>query len=481
MELAAILIIPLIASALSLAPLGRRFAAPITIAATALVLVLAGIGAMQTAGAGRIDALSGQLTLDGLGAIVLALVALVGFTAALFSAGYIAQRAGHGGVHSVQRYYGLFNLFVLSMLAVPVVANVALMWIAVELTTLLSAFLVGFEDTPEALEAAWKYVVLTTLGAIFALLGFLILYWGSRVAGFAPFTWQGLIEAAPKMPPVLVWPAFLFILVGFGTKVGLVPMHTWLPDAHSQAPAPICALLSGVETTTVLYVILRLFPVIGGAPGLDARPWFIGFGLISVGVAALLLINVRDFKRMFAYSTVEHMGIILVAAGLGGAEAHLGVAYQMIGHALAKSFCFFAAGLTVMALGTQEIAKVRGLIRSAPLAATALVAGGFAIAGAPPFAIFISELVIFKAGVASGQFWTIALLAFFVVVAFCAVTLHVNRMVFGWSDADCPVAAVPLSSKLALGFAAIPLLGIGIYAPLPLQHLLAAAAKAMGG
>ena len=481
MELSVILIIPLIASALSLAPPGRRFAAPITIAGTALVLVLAVIVAVRTAGAGRIDALSGQLTLDGLGAIVLALVALVGFTAALFSAGYIAQRAGHGGTHGVQRYYGLFNLFVLSMLAVPVVANVALMWIAVELTTLLSAFLVGFEDTPEALEAAWKYVVLTTLGAIFALLGFLILYWGSRVAGLEPFTWQGLIEAAPKMPPVLVWPAFLFILVGFGTKVGLVPMHTWLPDAHSQAPAPICALLSGVETTTVLYVILRLFPVVGGAPGLDARPWFIGFGLISVGVAALLLINVRDFKRMFAYSTVEHMGIILVAAGLGGAEAHLGVAYQMIGHALAKSFCFFAAGLTVMALGTQEIANVRGLIRSAPLAAVALVAGGFAIAGAPPFAIFISELVIFKAGVASGQFWTIALLAFFVVVAFCAVMLHVNRMVFGWSDTDCSVAAVPLSSKLALGFAAIPLLGIGIYAPLPLQHLLAAAAKAMGG
>ncbi len=480
MELSVILIIPLIASALSLLPFGRRFAAPITIAATALVLVLAVIVAMETASAGRITALYGQLTLDGLGAIVLALVALVGFTAALFSAGYIAKRAGHGGAHGVPRYYGLFNLFVLSMLAVPVVANVALMWIAVELTTLLSAFLVGFEDTPEALEAAWKYVVLTTLGAIFALLGFLILYWGSRVASLEPFTWQGLIEAAPKMPPVLVWPAFLFILVGFGTKVGLVPMHTWLPDAHSQAPAPICALLSGVETTTVLYVILRLFPVIGGAPGLDARPWFIGFGLISVGVAALLLINVRDFKRMFAYSTVEHMGIILVAAGLGGADAHLGVAYQMIGHALAKSFCFFAAGLTVMALGTQEIARVRGLIRSAPLAAVALVAGGYAIAGAPPFAIFISELVIFKAGVASGQFWTIALLAFFVVVAFCAVMLHVNRMVFGWSDGDCPVAAVPLSSKLALGFAAIPLLGIGIYAPLPLQHLLAAA-EAMGG
>jgi hydrogenase-4 component F len=481
MELAAILIIPIVASGLSLAPIGRRFAAPLTAAATAIILALAAMVAIETTGAGRIDALGGVLTCDGLGALILALVALVGFTAALFSWGYIAKRAQAGGGHNVQRYYGLYNLFVLSMLAVPVLANVALMWIAVELTTLLSAFLVGFEDTAEALEAAWKYVVLTTLGAVIALLGFLILYWGSRVAGYEPFTWVGLVDAAPHMPPALLWPAFLFILVGFGTKVGLVPLHTWLPDAHSQAPAPICALLSGVETTTVLYVILRLFPVIGVAPGLDARPWFIGFGLVSVGIAALLLVQVRDFKRMFAYSTVEHMGIILVAAGLGGVDAHLGAAYQMTGHALAKSFCFFAAGMIVMAVGTQEIASVRGLIRSSPVAALALLAGGFAIAGAPPFAIFVSEIVILKAGVASGQYVSVALLAFFVVVAFCAIMFHINRMVFGLPSSESAAFSTPLACKATLAFAAIPLLVIGVYVPGPLQRLLTAAAAAMGG
>jgi hydrogenase-4 component F len=482
MELAAILIIPAIASSLSLLPVGQRFAAPITLAANTIVLALAGMVAAQTARIGRVNALDEWLTCDGLGALVLLLVALVGFTAALFSWGYIANRSHHRE-HNVQRYYGLYNLFVLSMLAVPLLANVALMWIAVELTTLLSAFLVGYEDTAEALEAAWKYVVLTTLGAVLALLGFLILYWGSRVAGFEPFTWVGLVEAAPHMPPALLWPAFLLILVGFGTKVGLVPMHTWLPDAHSQAPASICALLSGVETTTVLYVILRLFPVVGLAPGLDARPWFIGFGLLSVGVATLLLIYVRDFKRMFAFSTVEHMGIILVAAGLGGADAHLGAAYQMTGHAVAKSFCFFAAGMTVMAIGTQDIASVRGLIRSSPLAALALVAGAFAIAGAPPFAIFVSELAILKAGLTSGQYIAIALLAFFVVVAFCAVMFHVNQMVFGASESGITTAALatPVSCKATLAVAAIPLLVIGIYVPAPLQDLLKAAAAAMGG
>src|SRR6266567_4499597 len=447
MELAGILIIPLLASGFSLLPIGRRLAAPVTIVASAIVLGLAAAVAAEAAGTGQVAASGEWLTCDGLGALVLLLVAFVGFTAALFSWGYIAESVKHGRRKSIQLYYGLYNLFVLSMLAVPLLANVALMWIAVEMTTLLSAFLVGFEDTPEALEAAWKYVVLTTLGAVLALLGFLILYWGSRVAGYEPFTWVGLVEAAPKMPPALLWPAFLFILVGFGTKVGLVPMHTWLPDAHSQAPASICALLSGVETTTVLYVILRLFPVIGGAPGLDARPWFIGFGLVSVAIATLLLITVRDFKRLFAFSTVEHMGIILVAAGLGGTDAHLGAAYQMTGHSITKSFCFFAAGVTVLAVGNQEIASVRGLIRSSPLSALALVVGAFAIAGAPPFAVFISELVILRAGFASGQFVAVALLAFFVVVAFCAIMFHVNRMVFGAPEHDLPVVALPGSCK----------------------------------
>jgi hydrogenase-4 component F len=481
MELAAILLIPALASALSLAPLGRRLAAPITFAAAVIVLALAARVAAEAGHASRVAALDDWLTCDALGALVLILVAFVGVTAALFSWGYIRIRVEHGGPRKEQRYYALYNLFLMSLLAVPVLANVALMWVAVELTTLLSAFLVGFEDTPEALEAAWKYVVLTTLGAVLALLGFLILYWGSRVAGYAPFTWVGLVGAAPRMPPALLWPAFLFILVGFGTKVGLVPMHTWLPDAHSQAPASICALLSGVETTTVLYVILRLFPVVSGVPTLDARPWFIGFGLVSVAIAALLLVYVRDFKRMFAFSTVEHMGIILVAAGLGGVEAHLGAAYQITGHAIAKSFCFFAAGVVATRFGTQEIGSVRGLVKLAPASALTLAAGALAIAGAPPFAIFISELMILKAGIASGQYLAVGLLAFFVVIAFCAVMAHVTRMAFGAIERDAPISAAPRSCLATLALAAIPLLAIGIYVPTTLQDLLQAAARAMGG
>ncbi len=477
MELPLLLLIPALAAGFSLTRPGRRWAPPVTVAAMAVVLGLAVAVALAAARAGRIAFGEEWLFCDGLGALVVLLVAFVALTAALFSWGTL-RRGAHGG--SEQSFYALFNLFVLAMLAVPILANLALMWIAVALTTLLSAFLVGFEDTPEALEAAWKYVVLTTLGAVIALLGFLILDWGSGIAGGGPFTWAVLTAAAPHMPPALLSPAFLLILVGFGTKVGLVPMHTWLPDAHSQAPASICALLSGVETTTALYVILRLFPVIGAAPGLDARPWFIGFGLVSVGIAGLLLIYVRDFKRLFAFSTVEHMGIILVAAGLGGAEAHLAALYQMAGHAIAKSFCFFAAGVVAMTSGTQEIAAVRGLVRSSPVAAAALVAGAIAIAGAPPFALFVSELSILKAGMASGEYVAMGLLALFIVVAFCAVMRHVNRMAFGAADGSPTIAAVPLSCKLTLALAALPLFVVGIWIPLPLQSLLHAAAAAMG-
>jgi hydrogenase-4 component F len=480
MELAAILIVPALASALSLLPLGRRFAAPITLAASVIVFAFTVIVAGQAAHGAEPQAFGGWLTTDGLGALVLVLVGFVGAAAALYSLGYIRMRAADEPTKE-RHYYVLYNLFLLSLVAVPILANVALMWVAVELTTLLSAFLVGFDDTPEALEAAWKYVMLTTLGAVLALLGFLLLYWGSRIAGLEPFTWAGLVKAAPNMPPAILWPAFLFILVGFGTKVGLVPMHTWLPDAHSQAPASICALLSGVETTVVLYVILRLFPVIGGSPALDARPWFIGFGLLSVAVATLLLIYVRDFKRLFAFSTVEHMGIILFAAGLGGTAAHLGAAYQMVGHTLGKSFCFFAAGMIAVSFQTQEIAAIRGLARRLPFAALALAGGAFAIVGAPPFAIFVSELTILKAGIDGGYYIPIAVLAIFIVIAFCAIIYHINRMVFGASEGDVLLKPTPFSSKLTLVLAAIPLVIIGIYTPTVLQALVRAAAAAMGG
>ena len=276
--------------------------------------------------------------------------------------------------------------------------------------------------------------------------------------------------------------AFVLILVGFGAKAGLVPLHTWLPDAHSQAPSPICALLSGIKTTVILYVILRLVPVLNASGKVDVDGWAMIVGLFSVGIAAFLIIQVTDYKRLFAFSTVEHMGIILTAAGIGGAAGHYGAVYQILNHALTKSFCFFAAGATLLAVDTRKIADVRGLIRTSPSAGVALLFGGIAIAGAPPLALFLSEFSILRSGIAEQHYLATGLLAAFVIVAFFGILYHLNRMVFGRS---APAAAhgipirLPRSCVLTLILAGAPIIILGVYMPQPLHRLLEMAADGL--
>ncbi len=480
MELIYVLIIPAVCAGLSLLPFKKNFAPSITTLGSLTLLILSAGTAFRVSRGIDEVAFPDWISCDSLGALVLLLVAFVGFTASIFSWGYMGKDAAPGHEGRIRRYYARYNLFLLSMLAVPILSQVALVWIAVELTTLLSVFLVSFENTPEALEAAWKYVVLTCMGAALALLGIFILYWGMSISAPGPFTWNGLVSASTRISPVLLKTAFLFILIGFGTKAGLVPLHTWLPDAHSQAPSPVCALLSGIETTTVLYAILRLLPVLRTAPSIHIETWFIVFGLVSVGVAAFLLIQVRDYKRLFAFSTVEHMGIILVAAGLGGSAAQFGATFQMVSHAVSKSFCFFAAGSALLAVGTREISGVRGLIRTSPASAVALMIGGLAIAGAPPFAVFLSEFSILKAGLAEGHYVVTALLTLFIVIAFCGILFPINRMVFGKPSEPAQRKSLSAPGMLALVLAAVPIFLLGVYLPGPLQDLLRLAASSLG-
>jgi hydrogenase-4 component F len=254
-----------------------------------IVLILAAQMAWRVAAGGSVtDTLDPGwlkwIAVDGLSALILLLIALVGTTAAIYSVGYMAHQNLKPG--KLRLYHANFNLFMFSMLAIPLLAEPTLVWIVVELTTLCSALLVSFDNTREALEAAWKYVVLSLMGAGIALFGFLVLFAAMQAGGGGTYTWTGLVTAAPRMPAILLQTSFLLILIGLGTKVGLVPMHTWLPDAHSQAPSPVCALLSGIETTSILYVILRLFPVMQAVSGAHAETWALVLGLISVGAAA---------------------------------------------------------------------------------------------------------------------------------------------------------------------------------------------------
>ncbi|NOY53918.1 MAG: hydrogenase 4 subunit F [Deltaproteobacteria bacterium] len=483
MILFVLITIPLAAALLSFLTRRERIESTIALIAAMATLALSVRAALNviTSPGHIVAAIPGWIALDAPGALILIPVAFVNMTAALFSIGYMK----HHNRADLRRYYLNFNLFVFSMIMVPLVQEPNIIWIAVELTTLFSVLLVGFENSHEALEAAWKYVVLTVMGAAIALLGFLILFWAAQRAGIEHYTWAGLAAGAPRMSPVLLRTAFALILLGFGAKAGLVPLHTWLPDAHSQAPTPVCALLSGVKTTAVLYAILRLVPILRNAPGVSPDTWMLVFGLISAGTAAFLLVQVKDYKRLFAFSTIEHMGIILTAVGLGGVSASSAAMLQITAHAVTKSFCFYAAGSVLLLTGTREIAEVRSLITRAPGAGVALLFGGLAIAGAPPFAIFMSEFSILKAGLHRGEYVAVGLLLLFIAVAFFAIMNHVSRMVFGSAptiegEGERP-EPLPLSCRTTMIFAAVPILVLGIFIPGPLEKLITLAATTLGG
>ncbi len=482
MILIILILIPIIAAILSVLSRRQTFGAVVTLISSFVTLFISIwiIRDIITSDNHILVAIVNWLSINALGALITLLISVVYFTASLFSMGYMH----FDKEKSTRKYYLNFNLFAFSMLILPLIQEPNVVWIAVELTTLFSVLLVGFENTHAALEAAWKYVVLTIMGAAFALLGFLILYWAARQAGIEHYTWEGLLSIAPQMSPTLLRAAFIFILVGFGAKIGLVPLHTWLPDAHSQAPSPVCALLSGVETTAILYIILRLLPIISASGAIDINNWLLVSGLISVGVAAFLLLQVSDYKRLLAFSTVEHMGIIMVAVGLGGASAHSGAILQIIGHSLTKSFCFYAAGTILLIAGTKDINSVRNLIRRSPIAGIAFLFGGLAIAGAPPFALFLSEFSIIRAGLNRGEYLVIGLLIFFIAVAFFAIMSHISHMVFGAQNSqtkDLVSLSLPISTKITLVVAAIPIIVLGVYIPQTLQKLIVLATATMGG
>ena len=376
----------------------------------------------------------------------------------------------------------MYNLLSFALVAVPSMAGPNLTWVAMELVTLFSVLLVGFENTAGALEAAWKFSVLTIMGAPIALFGFLLLFWAWHSGGGTQReTWDALQASAPFMSPDLLKLAFLLVFIGFGAKTGFAPMHTWLPDAHSEAPTPVCAVLSGVKTSVPLYVILRFLGVVLASPGARLGEWMVVIGLISVAIGAFLLLQVHDYKRMFAYSTVEHMGIILTAAGLASRASDFGAVFQLLNHAITKSLCFYVAGVVLLMMGTREIKSVRGLLRVSPFAGAALVFCALAIAGAPPFPIFLSEFSILSAGIRGGHSVAVALLALLIVIAFVGIMLQVNRMAFGRPDLTREHVNVPQTCRIAVLAGAVPVAVLGIYIPGPVHSLLLLAAQQLGG
>jgi hydrogenase-4 component F len=448
---------------------------------TAVLIVALVLLAMLLAGNAP-RAFGNLLVLDPLGGLVLLIVAVVGFTSALYSAGYLHHEVANGAVkpNELRRYYALLHIFVFTMLLTSVSGNLGILWTAIAATTIASAPLVDFYGSREPLEAAWKYIVLTTAGSMIALFGFLVLYQaGVHVLGESyDFSFTALAGVASRLPAATALTAFLLVLVGFGAKAGLAPMHTWLPDAHSQAPSPICALLSGVELNCAMLGIFRVFSVTAPAAGLNhLRLALVLFGLFSLLVAVAFLVSQRDFKRLLAYSSIEHMGLIALGVGIGAPLAVFGAMLQMVNHALAKSLMFFTTGNLLLGFRTRAIAEVGGVVRVMPATAVLAVGGGLAIAGAPPFSLFISEFSIIAGAARSNQLFIAAMAALLLVIGFIAIVAPFNRMTFS-TPVEGKATAVAVNKIVLvpayLSLAAV--LVLGVWVPGPLHDLLSGAA-----
>jgi hydrogenase-4 component F len=404
--------------------------------------------------------------IDGLGTWTILCAAIVYFLASIYAVGYMRMLGEEDRLH---RFYAMFAGFGLSTLVGPLMNNAGLYWIAIELTTLISTFLVAFEREAVSIEAAWKYIIVVSAGISLALLGTVLFYWsGTLVLGPTyDMTWKALEEVAPRLNPALASLSFLLVLIGYGTKVGLAPMHTWLPDAHSEGPAPVSALLSGALLNTAMVGIVRYLAVADSA-GISklAHGTLLALGAFSLFVAALFIVRQTGLKRLMAYSSVEHMGVIALGFGFGGSLGIAGALYHMLNHSLNKSAMFFGAGAVMRAFQTKRIAGIRHVMRQFPVLGSLWLAGAVAITGAPPFALFLSELAIIRAGLSGGNGFLIGLMGVLLVIIFVGFLNHFRTMYFDNGEAVERKAA-PISSwcLVPMWLALVPLLVMGLWWP----------------
>jgi len=490
MLLTLLLAIPLAVAVLCLAAPGRRLLEGATLLGAIATLGLALGIAGQVMGEGHVQGLGEWLYADALSVLTILIIAFVSGTAALYSIGYLREDmkeqdpARGEGLANLRRYYVLFNLFVFSMLVVPASNSLGVLWIAVEGTTLASLFLVSFYRTREALEAAWKYVIVGSVGIALALFGTILTYYSAvQVLGASyDLKWSVLLPVTPRLDPAVMRLAFLFIVVGYGTKAGLAPMHTWLPDAHGEAPSPISALLSGVLLNTAMYGILRFYALATPAVGSGyLNALLLGFGFLSLLVAFLFLLQQHDYKRMLAYSSVEHMGIVATGVAFGGSLGLYGALLHLVNHAVTKSLMFFASGHVLLRYETKEIDRVSGVARLMPVTGAMLILGGLALTGSPPFGIFMSELTILSAGFKNGLALPALVLLALIALIFLSFLRYVNRMAFG---APAPGVTTGEFSRLgvfAMGLSLVLVVGLGLVIPAPLGELLRQAAAVLGG
>src|SRR5512147_1021970 len=467
MMLLILLVVPL-AAAIILAFVGdRRYAPEINIIGSAANFA-AGLGlALEVYVQGPMLAGGKFFFVDAFNVYLAVLTSFVSMTTAIFSRRYMRVEREHGRVSHIRMrfYHAMFQLFIFAMLLCLLTNNVGVLWIAMELATLSTVLLVSLYRTPTAIEAAWKYFILCGVGIAQALFGTVLLYFAAEKVlgeGGEALLWTNLSRVSGSLEPTVLSLAFVFLMVGYGTKVGLVPLHNWLPDAHSEGPTPISAVLSGLLLNIALYALVRCKVLVDGSTGTHmAGNMLIGFGLLSILVAAFSLLRQKDIKRMFSYSSIENMGIATFAFGIGGPIATFGALLHMLVHSLTKSAIFFTVGHASQMHGTQEMERIRGLIKGNPVVGWAFILGAMALTGMPPFGLFASEFLILTATIKGAPLLT-PLLLLGLGVSFAAIFRKVQPMVAGvvppWQK-PLKAAHVPVLLHMSL------VLVVGLYLP----------------
>jgi hydrogenase-4 component F len=435
----------------------------------ALELAAIGITVYRIHSQGVLNA--GQyLRADGLTSFFLINLGLISALVLVYSSGYL-RHVPEGRFSSLRWFYGLVFVFLFTMVAVFLSANLGMMWIFVEATTLASALLVGFYNTEGAIEAGWKYLIVCTVGIAFALFGTITLYLAAVKSGVSPqsaLDWSTLMAAAPRLVGAreLLKLAVVFVAVGYGTKVGFVPMHSWLPDAHAEAPSPISALLSAVLLNCAMYAILRFDAITSRAIGSGfGHTLLLIFGGVSLAVASLLMIVQRDLKRLLAYSSIEHMGIVAIGIGLGGALGFYGALLHTFNHSIAKTFLFFTAGNVQGNFGTLRMERIRGMASSLPWTGGALILGGLAISGMPPFGLFVSELVILAGAFSTAHYFIAVLMLAGISIVFGALLYHFQHMLMGKPEDVRTRPALRASEITVMSVCALCLVVLGVHIP----------------
>ncbi|HEY9146354.1 MAG TPA: hydrogenase 4 subunit F [Thiobacillus sp.] len=449
-------------------------------------LLTLGVAALLTARIveeGPMTVGNGWFFIDSFNVFLITLTAFVAFTTALFSRPYMRIEEEHGRLSAarLRLYHSSYQIFIGMMILALTTNNMGILWVSMEGATLATVLLVSLYRTPASLEAAWKYFILCGVGIALALFGTILLYFAAEKvlgSGGTALQWTQLNGVKTQLEPTVLQLAFVFLLVGYGTKVGLVPLHSWLPDAHAEGPTPVSAVLSGLLLNVALYAVMRSKVLVDGALGNDmAGNLMMGFGLLSVVVAAFLINRQTDVKRMFAYSSIEHMGLITFAFGMGGAVASFAGLLHMTMHSLTKSAIFFSVGHATQKAGTQLMSDIRGLIKTNPTIGWGLMLGTIAILGVPPFGVFASEFLIITTAMHEHP-WATPFLLVALGVAFASIFGKVQPMVFG----ETGLPRLPHMPALTPVFVHLGLvLMLGLFIPPYLAAWYRQAAQLLGG